>query len=739
MESPVSEAGYVSVWLDQNLEKPLDYAVPESLLGKLSPGMRVLVPLGKKTAKGTIEKLKPSSSIPRVRPLVSLLEDHGSIPPALWKLSQWMSDYYATPLDKVLRLFVPASIRKGVQARKNLVCSLSLSQDKSASLAQELRTQAPMQAEVLDLLLSLKNGLSLTELLKNCSRSTLDALVKKKAINISEALEEEDLLLDAPFFTSPPKSLLPEQKQALNAILCSLEEKKFSTHLLLGVTGSGKTEVYLQAIQATLAQGKSALLLVPEIALTSQTIERLRSRFSEKLAILHHKRSFGERSLAWEKLQKGELRLAVGARSAIFAPIQNLGLIIVDEEHDSSYKQQEEMPCYHARDVAVMRGWQENCVVLLGSATPSIESRYNGEKGKYKLHLLPRRASSTSLPTVRVIDLEKARAQAGGFTHFSAPLLKGIEERLTKGEQTLLLLNKRGYYRMQVCSSCRTITRCPHCDLSLTFHKNEEKLSCHLCGFTRPPPSHCPTCEAKEPLAFKGFGTEHVERSLHALFPTIRTLRMDRDTTRNKFSHEELFRNFRAHKADVLIGTQMIAKGLHFPGVTLVGVLQIDSSLTIPDFRAPEQIFQLLTQVAGRAGREDTPGEVLFQTAFPDHPILQLAAAQDYDAFYQTTLQERSLFSYPPFSHLVKVSYKASSAQEVEQKTLEGHAFLSKHLPPGATLFPPTPAGHPKIKNLYYFQFLLKTDRIGKVSSLLQALSRETGAKIDIDPLSTFF
>ncbi len=533
-----------------------------------------------------------------------------------------------------------------------------------------------------------------------------------------------------------------EQAACLASILASLRKKEFAAHLIHGVTGSGKTEVYMQAIQAALDQERSALLLVPEVALTSQTIERLKARFQKKIAILHHRRSLGERSAAWDLLLRNEAQIVVGARSAIFAPAQNVGLIIIDEEHDSSYKQSDEAPCYHGRDVAVMRAHIEKAVVLLGSATPSLESYANAKKGKYILNTLTSRATSAPMPKVQIIDMKTAYDKAGGFTHFSEELIEAMKLRLEAGEQTLLFLNRRGYRRQQLCAQCRHVLKCPHCDLALTFHLSSQLLSCHLCLFQMSPPRSCPSCQSTESLEFKGFGTEHVERALHALFPTIRTLRMDKDTTKQKNSHEELFMQFRSHKADVLIGTQMIAKGFHFPAATLVGVLNADSALHIPDFRSGEKVFQLITQAAGRAGRADLPGEVIIQSFIPDHPILAFAAAQDYLSFYEAEIEERKLFSNPPFCRLIKIIFSGPDIDLVQKTAEQTYASISALALKTAELLPVLPSGHAKIKDLFRFQFLIKTNSsnvLPAIAPLVPASSARVFTKIDVDPLSTFF
>lgn len=731
MEGNSADIMFVTVYLDQNLQKSLEYAVPKDL--HVEVGMRVVVPLRSRSAKGTIASVQNRSQYPDVKEIIKVLSPQGELTANQWKLAEWMSHYYATSMQKVLKCFIPPNIRNDVKEKIQKFYTLAKTHAETMEECGNLRLKNPKQADVLEILLQYPKGVFLNLIKEQISTSALLTLVKKKwiceqNIPISELTYED-------FFPTAPKILNEEQKNALDAICNSIELQQFAAHLLYGVTGSGKTEVYLQAIAKALLLGKSAMLLVPEVALTSQTIERFKARFPHKIAILHHKRSLGERTTAWEELRSGKIQIVIGARSAIFSPIQNLGLIIIDEEHDSSYKQSDEMPCYQGRDVAVMRAHLEKCCIVLGSATPSVESRYNASIGKYQFHTLRSRANQASLPKVHIIDMQKAIERNGGFTHFSSELLSAIKDRLEKGEQTLLLLNKRGYHRMQLCKSCRSIVKCPHCDVSLTFHRESNTIKCHFCNYALAPYRNCPECHKPE-LEFKGFGTEHVERSLHAILPNIRTLRMDRDTIQKKHDHEEIFKQFRSHKADVLIGTQMIAKGFHFPSVTLVGILNIDASLTIPDFRSPEHVFQLLIQVAGRAGRAEIPGVVYLQTFMPDHPIIQKAKQQDYDLFFQDEIEERKSFNYPPFCHLIKLTFSDKEATIAQKKGQQMYEMLKKELPTTTQIFPVVPAGHPKIKDLYRFQILIKTPKIGTIANLLQKVQ---GAKIDTDPNSTFF
>ena len=730
-----------SVVLDQNATKPLDYSIPEEWQPILQIGMRVEVPFRSSVKQATVVALKNSSTFPNLKTILQLLGDAPSLSPTLWKLAEWMAAYYCAPLQKTLRCFIPPSARKDTVIQKKFRIVLHLTRNETAEWIIANRTKSGSAAAILILekLLESTGGLTEAQLMEECevSRSPLQTLLKRKWIRKEEIVEFDPSQEE--FFPSRPKTLNDDQTNALSKINASLDGGQFAAHLIHGVTGSGKTEVYLQAIQMALSLGKSAILLVPEIALTSQTIERFRARFQEKIAIWHYQRSQGERTVAWNDLKQGKARVVIGARSALFCPVQNVGLIIVDEEHDTSYKQSEEAPCYQGRDVAVMRAHLEGATILLGSATPSIESRYNAEIGKYILSTLRNRATSAQMPTIQIIDMKQEFERAGGFTHFSAPLLEGLKKRCEAGEQSLIFLNRRGYHRNQTCSACGKTVKCPHCDLGLTFHKLNNHLSCHLCDFSREVPRSCPDCGSEQTLQFKGFGTEHVERTLHAILPGIRTLRMDRDTTRKKHDAEDLYRQFKAHKADVLIGTQMIAKGFHFPSVTLVGVLAADAALSIPDFRSGETVFQLITQVAGRAGRSELPGEVILQTFLPDHPLLHLAQKQDYDSFYAGELIERKMFLYPPFCRIIKITCFGLDEKETEKETQQLHLQIHQAGLPDIELMAVMPAAHAKVKDLFRFQFIIKAQKINPLKSILSSLLSKLRFKIDVDPISTFF
>jgi primosomal protein N' (replication factor Y) (superfamily II helicase) len=729
---------YAAVVVDLAVPRPLDYEIPEEMREDAQIGMRVKVPLRGRSYPGTILELKETPEIART----SLIQEMGpaSIPSDLLKLGIWISNYYCSPFYKVLKQLLPPSIRSGMEEKQQLFVKPLLSRPEMSELCQK-KTGA--QRDILDALLQAPKGILLTELLEKtgASRSPLTTLAKQGVVSLSPLTIDRSPLAEHEFFPTKPKILSLEQQNAFDQILLSLQSKSFQTHLLFGVTGSGKTEVYLQAIEAALAQGRSALFLVPEIALTSQTVERLRSRFQERVAILHHRLSAGERRDSWHKIRSGEISLVVGPRSALFSPLKNLGLIIVDEEHDGAYKQSDEMPCYQGRDVAVMRGKLCDAAVILGSATPSLESYCNALQGKYHLNPLLQRADSATLPTVHIVNMKPEYAKARGFTLFSEKLLSDLKKRMEVGEQSLLFLNRRGFHTSSVCQVCSEALQCPHCSITLTFHKGDNLLSCHLCNYETRPLTECPSCKAHDSFKFKGAGTEHVERALHAIFPEVRTLRLDADTTKHKGSHDKVFKQFRAGKADVLIGTQMIAKGLHFPSVTLVGILNPDMSLHIPDFRASEHVFQLITQVAGRSGRSQIKGEVILQTTLPNHPLFIQAARLDYPAFYQEEIQVRKAFNFPPFCHLVKLVFTGEDATFTEAYAQKLRSQLIQKLPPSFELNPVIPCGYAKIKNQYRFQCLIKGETTRPITDLLKTTLPPSSIRllIDVDPLSTYF
>lgn len=512
-------------------------------------------------------------------------------------------------------------------------------------------------------------------------------------------------------------ALNSEQQQAVDAILSS--EGQADVFLLEGITGSGKTEVYLQTIASLLAQGKTAMMLVPEIALTPQMVERFKSRFGEAVAVLHSGLSYGEKYDEWRKIERKEAQVVVGARSAVFAPLENIGVIIIDEEHEASYKQ-DEAPRYHARDLAIWRGNYHQCPVVLGSATPSLESRARAQKNVYRLLPLSHRANPhATLPSVQIVDLKEEFVQKNTST-FSRVLQEKITDRLAKNEQIVLLLNRRGYSSFVMCRDCGYVLPCPNCDISLTLHMDTKTMRCHYCGHEEAIPYRCPDCGGKK-IRYYGTGTQKVEEELQALFPEARILRMDVDTTRRKGAHEKILQTFGEQKADILLGTQMIAKGLDFPNITLVGVLNADTALNLPDFRSSERTFQLLTQVSGRAGRAEKSGEVIIQTFNPEHHAIVLAQMQDYEHFYQKEMLMRHQSGYPPYYFTVKISCSHPEEQVVAKKMFQIAQQVKQTLSPQSILLGPIPSGVARVKNRYHYQLIIKY----KKEPLLQRLLRD--------------
>jgi primosomal protein N' (replication factor Y) len=538
------------------------------------------------------------------------------------------------------------------------------------------------------------------------NRSSLDRLVEKGWLEREEQEEYRDPYEGRAFKATEPLPLTEEQQQAYDAITTPLKERNWKPVLLHGVTGSGKTEVYLQAIAQALADGRETIVLVPEISLTPQMVNRFKGRFGERVAVLHSGLSSGERYDEWRKIRQGEAQVAVGARSAVFAPFSNLGLIIIDEEHESSYKQ-EEQPRYHARDVAIRRTQEHQAVLVMGSATPAVESYYKARTGTYQWVTMNQRVQGNPLPPVEVVDMRE-ELKEGNRSIFSRPLRQALEACVNRGEQAVLLLNRRGFSTFVLCRDCGEVIQCPHCDISLTFHRTNQTLRCHYCGHAEAVPDTCPSCNSAH-IRYFGTGTQRVEEELARLMPGLRVIRMDVDTTSRKGAHERLLTAFGEGKADVLLGTQMIAKGLDFPRVSLVGVIAADTMLHLPDFRAGERTFQLLTQVAGRAGRHAIPGRVVVQTYTPDHESIQLAASNQGEAFYRRECRLRMAHRYPPFSHVVTCLWSHPDRALVTQASMQATQTLRPLLPPDAELLGPVPAPVPRIKDRYRMQLMIKT------------------------------
>ena len=537
------------------------------------------------------------------------------------------------------------------------------------------------------------------------SSSTLQPLIDRGLIKKVPKQIYRNPYEDSDIKPTEALPLSPQQKNAIEPIWESVENKEHRVFLLHGVTGSGKTEVYLQAIERVLEKGQEAIVLVPEIALTPQMVHRFKGRFGKDVAVLHSGLSQGEKFDEWTKIQRKEVRVAVGARSAIFAPFENLGIIIIDEEHETSYKQ-DEQPKYHAREVAKFRGEYHQCPVILGSATPLLESYARAKKGVYTLLEMPHRMNKQAMPPVEIIDM-RDELHAGNRTMFSRRLMEAIQDKMAKGEQIVLFLNRRGYSTFVMCRECGDTVKCPSCDISLTYHKATNELKCHYCNYRIPMVTECPTCQSQS-VRYFGTGTQKVEESLLQLLPDAKIIRMDVDTTRRKGAHERLLRAFSEKKADILLGTQMIAKGLDFENVTLVGVLAIDTMLQLPDFRSSEKTFQLLTQVSGRAGRHHLPGEVIIQTYSPEHYSIDLASKYDYDQFFYKEMEMRRQFRYPPYYYLTLLNVSHPNEMKAYEVTKTITQLLRKHLSNQVTILGPTPSPIVRINNRYRYQCMIK-------------------------------
>ncbi|MDB6081131.1 MAG: priA [Chlamydiia bacterium] len=737
-----------SVILEVAIQKALDYSIPEQLATTVVRGAAVMVPLRGQLKRGFVLEVKATSSVPiaKTLPINRVVSDGPVVTEDLFDLALWMAKYYICPLGKVIKTMLPAGVRKNIQLKEQYYVMRKITRDEMRDYCAKIQNKAPQQAKVLEVMLQVTKGILQSELLEkaDCNASSVKSLVEKGILLLDIVRADRSPLFGHEYFKAKPKLLRGEQQVALDKITETLDKGVFTTHLLFGVTGSGKTEVYIQAIDKALLLGKGVIMLVPEIALTEQTIERFRSRFSESLAVLHHRLSDGERCDAWEQIRLGKTRIVIGARSAIFSPMPDLGLIIVDEEHEQSYKQSDDSPSYQARDIAVMRARKTQATCILGSATPSLESYYNALNQKYTLSILSDRGKAT-LPTVHTVDMKREYDKAKGPTSFSDLLLTKIRERKERGEQTILFLNRRGYHTQLTCQVCTAAVMCPHCDTKMTFHRKNNSIQCHLCGLEMAPPHTCPSCSAHAMIKYQGVGTEKIEAMLNAIFPDIRMLRIDADTTKHKGSLEMLLQEFRSGKADLLIGTQMIAKGLHFPEVTLVGVLNADGTLNIPDFRASEQVFQLITQVAGRAGRGHVPGEVVVQTLLPEHSTILHATKQDYTSFYNEEVASRKLFGFPPFCHIVKFLFVGKEEDAVVATAGRFNEEIRKTLPQEFLCHPVLPAGHAKVKDQFRYHFIIRGPSIAPIRAAFEACTKvfppsSTVARfIDVDPSSIFF
>jgi primosomal protein N' (replication factor Y) (superfamily II helicase) len=729
---------YARVVTDDPTNKELDYLVPPPWESKVHVGSRVKVPLRSRNSFATVVALVGESTAPGIKPLTTLVSEEPVLDSRMLELARWMADYYSCPLDAAVRCALPQVIRSGAFKRERW---LSVNLPTAQSILEQLKVRAPRQAEVLELALQFTGPIRWAELLEAAATSdrTIKQLVNQGWLTLQMVNAERDPSQGEEYVPTAPLRLNSGQLSILAMVNEAIDAGKSKPTLLHGVTGSGKTEIYLQAIQHCLDLGRGALVLVPEISLTPQTVERFKSRFARELiAVLHSHLSAGERHDEWHRLRRGAARVAIGARSAVFAPVKDLALIVVDEEHENSYKQ-EETPRYHARDLAVVRGQIEGCAVLLGSATPSLESYHNARNGKYELARLTARVDDRQLPLIRVIDLRQEFAKSKHPSILSRRLTQAIEDRLQKREQSILFLNRRGFASSLLCSKCGYVCECANCSIPLTFHLSENRLKCHLCGYQAVAPKKCPGC-GDPGIRYSGYGTEKVIELVEKLYPTAHAARMDADSMSRKDAYRTTLGAFRSGKIDILIGTQMIAKGLDFPNVTLVGIINADIGLHIPDFRAGERTFQLLTQVAGRAGRGETPGEVFVQTATPFSPSIQFARHHDFDGFWDQEREFRERCDYPPFNHLVLIQIKSEHQRLAEFTAETLHRRLGEKLDSSVTLHPVVPAQIERVKGFYRFQILLRTRAILRLSRTIREVidtltfPDDVQVSVDVDP-----
>ncbi len=729
---PIQRAARVLV--DGMNDMVLDYAIPEALAG-VARGCRVEVPLRSRSTTGTVISLVAPDAEwgRRLKPLTRLIDDTPSVSPALMDLAEWAARYYAVPVEQMIRCIVPEPVRRERHEEKTRKVAV-LQKWPDDDTLNKINSRAPRQASILRYLhAGATKREPLADLGGTAALPACRALEAKGYLRIEEEAVHRDPAGNEEFAPTAPLELNEEQASALASIIAACDTAESKPLLLQGVTGSGKTEVYLQAAAHVMKSGRGVLILVPEISLTPQTMARFKSRFADTpgaVAILHSAMSDGERFDEWHAIHRGKARIAIGPRSALFAPVQRLGLIIVDEEHDSSYKQ-ENSPRYHGRDLAVLRARMEGATVVLGSATPSLESLHNVNCGKYTLLRMDKRADGQRLPLTRVLDMRSEPKDKRNLGILSERLRMAIEDRLHKGEQTILLLNRRGFARALQCPDCGHVVTCEHCALPLTYHATENRLICHLCGFRAVVPRRCPECRESN-ILLEGYGTQKVERVLRNCFPKARLQRVDADVAARKNALRDILADFRAHRIDILLGTQMISKGLDFPGVTLVGVLNADLGLCIPDPRAAERTFQLLTQVAGRAGRGDIDGEVIIQTYTPHAAAIQYARRHDTDGFAENELGLRQQFNFPPFRHLSVLTVRSVQEELADFSLRTLHKRLLGVLPHGVEITEPAPAPIPKAHGQFRFQCTINALSARTVADIVSREISRLNVGVDI-------
>ena len=732
-----------------SLDKPYDYLIPDSLSGKVMPGMRVVVPFsrGNRRSEGIVLALASSSEYDKLKAISAVLDEQPALTASQLKLALWMHDRLFCTVYDAVRTILPAGYwfkpdgKRRANDKTVEMVYLTIDSAEAYAVAQNKRRKAPMQAALLEIL-SAVGRVSAHEALHftGASRQSLNAL-----INAGFVVSEQEEVFRRPEIWTGKLNDLPTLNSAQSGVYEGLrrllDEPKPEAALLCGVTGSGKTSVYIHLINDTIKSGKSAILLVPEIALTPQMIKTFSGYFGNDVAILHSSLTIAERYDEYRRIKSGGARLAIGTRSAVFAPFEDLGLIIIDEEQEESYKS-ENSPRYHARDIAKYRCAKTDSLLLLGSATPDIESRYAADTGRYKLFELHERYNAMRLPTVEIVDMKK-ELKAGNGSELSHKLREELETNMSRGEQSILFLNRRGANKLVCCSECGFVYKCPHCSVALTYHSSNKRLMCHYCGYTRRPDARCPDCGGM--LTFTGAGTQLIEEELRQLYPDTEVLRMDTDTVKAAGSHEALLDKFRRERIPIMIGTQMVTKGLNFENVTLVGVISADQSLYCGDYRSGERTFSLLAQVIGRSGRGSKPGRAVIQTFTPDNEIIRLAAKQDYESFYRSELDLRRLQNTPPFSDICAIT-ASGTVESMVIKCCEDIAKVVRagvRNRPDAKVLGPAPMAVVKVNNRYRYRVNLccKADKDMRslISSVLIRCAKSGKYKgvsvfADIDP-----
>lgn len=732
-------------------DKLLHYRVPDNLAASVAVGALVRIPVGPMTKLGIVGEVGQPSDFPvdRLKSILQVVYPFPALPPDLLGLARWMARYYACGLDSIIETMIPVAVRRGAGLKQEKI--LTLAQKLGVDELAALEKRAPQQANVYRFLEQQfrpqPKGVVLSRL--NVTAAVVNALVKRGLVREEARRIERIAYADdhdsGELVAAQPHALNAEQQAAADALRRSLAEEKFSVTLLLGITGSGKTEVYLRAIDDALKTGGGVVFLVPEVALTPQTVARLRSRLEaiakgERCVVWHSHLSEGERLDGWLALATGAARVVVGARSAVFAPVQNLRLVVVDEEHEPAYKQ-DETPRYHGRDVAVMRAKLADAVCLLGSATPSLESFTNAQAGKYRLLQLTQRVDARKLPFIDVVDMRIEAMKQRTLPALSGRLVHAMHERFEKREQTILFINRRGYSSSMLCTKCGHVEECEHCSITMTYHRADEMLRCHLCGAARDAPVRCPKCREPD-IRWRGLGTQRVEEAVRRVLPRARIERMDTDTMSKKNRFREVLAQFRAGRIDILVGTQMIGKGLDFPNVTLVGLIDADISMHVPDFRANERTFQLLVQVAGRAGRGDRAGEVVVQTFTPQAEAIQFSRHADYAGFAASELKIRKDFSYPPYRHLIHHLFRGPNPEKLKFFAEQWARLVEKTFGDRVELRGPSASPIEKIKDEYRWQLWYFTNAVTKVVPELARLRQEFAwpdditQVLDVDPVN---